>query len=378
MSSNFVARVLTKDRTVTVSSASMPQVLGQPALQFLSMEGDECLSRLYSYTLDLRTPDDFHLPLASSANLDLKALLGKEMTVTIQLDGMGEGALGGIGAGKREISGLVVTAGYLRKEERYHVYRVVLQPWLWLATLTTDYKIFQDRSVIDIIDEVLKDYPYPVEKRLDVAKYSVTGASERNEPRAFQVQYGETDFTFMQRLMEEWGIYWFFEHSDGKHRLVLCDHIGAHRMSPSAAYHELEYHPQGDNKIDVEYLHTFTPRTTLRPGSVVTDDFDFTRPRARLTAINRQPRDTRWADSERFEWPGNYTDSKHGELISRVRMEERRATGTCATGEGNVRGLACGQTFTLLNHSQVKANREYVVIASTLALSETADESGAG
>src|SRR5207253_5771439 len=66
----------------------------------------------------------------------------------------------------------------------------------------------------------LADYPYPVEKRLDVGKYALTSESERNDPRKFQVQYGETDFNFIQRLMEEWGIYWFFEHSDGKHRQI--------------------------------------------------------------------------------------------------------------------------------------------------------------
>nr|WP_242540396.1 type VI secretion system tip protein TssI/VgrG [Trinickia mobilis] len=356
----------------------MPQLIGQPALQFLSMSGGEMLSRIdYSYTLQLRTPDDYHVPLSSSANLDLKALLGKEMTVTIQLEGMGEGVLGGVGAGKREISGLVVKAGYLRKEARYHVYSVELRPWLWLATLTTDYKIFQDKTVIDIIDEVLKDYPYPVEKRLDVAKYAVKGDSERNEPRAFQVQYGETDYGFIQRLMEEWGIYWFFEHSEGKHRLVLCDHIGAHRKSDSEAYQTIAYQPQ-NGKSDAEYISAFNTYEAIRPGCYLTSDYDFIRPGADLSAVNQQPRETSWNTQERFEWPGNFADSKHGERVARTRMEELRAPGTRAHGEGNVRGLGCGQTFVLSHYDHTDANREYLVISSKLTLVEIAQESGSG
>ncbi|MFP3534502.1 phage late control D family protein, partial [Burkholderia sp. SIMBA_042] len=79
-----------------------------------------------------------------------------------------------VGRGTREISGLVVSAGYLHQEGRYNVYRVVLRPWLWLATLTNDFKIYQDKTVLEIIDDVLADYPYPVEKRLDVGKYALT------------------------------------------------------------------------------------------------------------------------------------------------------------------------------------------------------------
>ncbi|MEB2503566.1 type VI secretion system Vgr family protein [Burkholderia anthinoferrum] len=377
MSINSSEGLINQERTVVIRSDAMPRLLGKPALRFLSLRGGEHLGKLYTYELLLRTPDDFHVPLSTSANLDLKAMIGTEMTVSVQLEGIGTGVEGGVGAGGREISGLVVKAGFLRTEGRYNVYRIVLRPWLWLATLTSDYKIFQDKTVVEIIDTVLSDYPYPVDKRLDVDKYTVQGESTRNEPRAFQVQYGETDFDFIQRLMEEWGIYWFFEHSDGKHRLVLCDHIGAHRRSPSAAYHEIRHHPEG-GKIDIEYLNYFSTDESLRPGRVVVDDFDFTRPRAQLVTSNHQPRETNWGEGELFEWPGDYTDSKHGDLISRVRMEERRAPGTRAFGKGNVRGLACGQTFTLTKHKHEEANREYLIIEAALMLTEIADESGSG
>ncbi|MGF6981343.1 type VI secretion system secreted protein VgrG [Paraburkholderia atlantica] len=379
MSSNPLNAISVQRRAVTVSSAAIPRWpaqsadgLTQPALQFMSLEGDESLGKLFEYELLLRTPDDYTVPLAVSANLDLKALLGKEMTVAIDLEPSADPE-----AAQREITGLVAAAQYLRREGRYNVYRVVLKPWLWLATLTTDYKIFQNKTVIEIIDEVLKDYPYPVEKRVDVSRYALEGESPTNEPRAFQVQYGETDYHFIQRLMEEWGIYWFFEHADGKHRLVLCDHIGAHRQSPNSAYRTLAFQPQ-NGKTDTEYISAFSTAEVLCTGHYVTSDFDFTRSRADMRAINQQPRDTSWNLLERYDWPGDYTDSSHGELLARTRMEALRATGTRAQGKGNVRGLACGQTFVLTHYDYTAANCEYLVIGTELHLSGTPDESGSG
>ncbi|WP_233808476.1 type VI secretion system Vgr family protein [Paraburkholderia sp. HP33-1] len=383
MSSNLLNAMRVQSRAVTVSSAAIPQWpdqtadgLTRPALEFMSLSGSEYLGKLFRYELQLRTPDDYTVPLAASANIDLKALIGKEMTVTVDLEAPA-GLSGDSEARQREITGLVVAAEYVGREGRYNVYRVVLEPWLSLAMLTTDYKIFQNKTVIEIIDEVLKDYPYPVEKRLDVSRYTVEGESPRNEPRAFQVQYGETDFHFIQRLMEEWGIYWFFEHVDGKHRLVLCDHIGAHRQSPNPAYQTLAFQPQ-EGKTDTEYISVFSTAEVLCTGHYVTSDFDFMRSRADMRSINQQPRDTSWNLLERYDWPGDYTDGTHGELLARTRMEALRAPGTRAKGEGNVRGLACGQTFVLTNYDYAAANCEYLVVGTEFELTGTPDESGSG
>lgn len=356
------------EHTVTVDSPAMPRLLGLPALRLLRLSGAERLSALDAYTLELRTPGDDVVPLVASANLDLHSLIGHSFTASIRLDGMGGGV--------REISGLVTDAGFLRREARYNVYEITLRPWLWLATQTTDFKIFQDKNVIDIIDAVLADYPFPVEKRLDAGRYTANGDSLHNEPRAFQVQYGESDFDFIQRLMEEWGIYWFFEYGQGKQRLILCDHVGALRGSENVAYRMLSHAPP-DNRTDTETIRRFHVRESLHPGRVVVNDFDFTRPIANLAAANQQPRDTALGHAEVFEWPGDYTDSQHAAHISRTRMEELRAPGTRAEGQGNVRGLACGQTFMLTGHDHEAANREYFVIESSLAITEIGEESGA-
>lgn len=354
-------------RTVEIRGAGLPSAMGLPMLRLQSLDGQERMGELFSYEVILRTPNDTQVPLSVSANLDLTGMIGKELTVSVQLsDG-----------GRREISGLAVKAGFVRQEGDHNLYRVTLRPWLWLATLTTDYKIFQDQNVVQIIEQVLKDYPYPVEKRLDIEKYAILPESITNEPRNFQVQYGETDFDFIQRLMEEWGIYWFFEHTEGTHRLVLCDHVGAHRPPDSPAYQHIPMHAQGGH-VDCDVFHQFGVDERLFPGRVVVDDFDFTRPRMLLATSSHQPRETSWAEGEIFEWPGDYTDAKHGALISRIRMEERRARGVRSRGFGNVRGVAVGQTFNLTGHLYEKANREYLVLASNLSLSEIPEETGTG
>nr|HAF4311049.1 type VI secretion system tip protein VgrG [Salmonella enterica] len=172
---------------VTVSGSAVPPQM----LLFASLNGSEALGTLFTYVVQLKTPDTLNLGYVSpAANLPLKPMVGKDLCVNIELDG----------GGKRHISGLVTAARVVGHEGRSVTYELRMEPWVKLLTHTSDYKAFQNKTVVDILDEVLAEYPYPVEKRL-VESYPV---------RTWQVQYGETDFDFLQRLMQEWGIYWWF------------------------------------------------------------------------------------------------------------------------------------------------------------------------
>ncbi|TDY24084.1 type VI secretion system secreted protein VgrG [Paraburkholderia sp. BL6665CI2N2] len=364
-------------RTFTVSGAALPKLDdGEPALLIRSIRGEEALSKIYEYELGLVTPLSPLLPDSAAANLDLKAMVGKELTVTVQLDGMGTfhsgvaGAAGAanIGKGEREISGIVTAASLVAPLNRQYHYRLILKPWIVLAGQRTDYRIFQNRSVVEIIDEVLKgNYMYSYVKRLG-----------GTYPRlVYQVQYGESDFSFIQRLMEEHGIYWFFEHSNGVHRMVLVDNLGAHRRVVSEAYHTLQYLPP-DRKIDAEYVSHFDTTESIQSGIWTTDDFDFTKPSANLAVQNALPQGTRHNDLTVYEWPGDYTDPQQGEQFARVRMQEIRARGERAVGRGNLRDVVCGTTFTLASYPQEAANREYLVIRVRLDAEEIGEVTGEG
>ncbi|EDW0694196.1 type VI secretion system Vgr family protein [Salmonella enterica] len=335
---------------VTVSGSAVPP----GALLFASLDGGETLSELFSYVVQLKTPDTLNLGYISpAANLPLKPMVGKDLCVNIELDG----------GGKRHISGLVTAARVVGHEGRSVTYELRMEPWLKLLTHTSDYKAFQNKTVVDILDEVLAEYPYPVEKRL-VESYPV---------RTWQVQYGETDFDFLQRLMQEWGIYWWFEHSEDSHTLVLADAISAHKACPDSPL--VEWHQEG-LKLDKEFIHTITASERLRTGQWVLDDFDFKKPRSRLANTVADPRETGHANYEHYEWPGDYFDKGEGEMLTRIRMEAQRSPGSRVLGAGNIRTLMTGYTFTLENYPTAEVNQEYLLMQTLLFVQDNAQHSG--
>ncbi|EBS3043999.1 type VI secretion system tip protein VgrG [Salmonella enterica subsp. enterica serovar Tchad] len=335
---------------VTVSGSAVPP----GALLFASLDGGETLSELFSYVVQLKTPDTLNLGYVSpAANLPLKPMVGKDLCVNIELDG----------GGKRHISGLVTAARVVGHEGRSVTYELRMEPWVKLLTHTSDYKAFQNKTVVDILDEVLAEYPYPVEKRL-VESYPV---------RTWQVQYGETDFDFLQRLMQEWGIYWWFEHSEDSHTLVLADAINAHKACPDSPL--VEWHQEG-LKLDKEFIHTITANESLRTGQWVLDDSDFTKPRSLLANTVANPRETGHATYEHYEWPGDYFDKSEGEMLTRIRMEAQRSPGSRVLGGGNIRTLMTGYTFTLENYPAAEVNQEYLLMQTLLFVQDNAQHSG--
>ena len=335
---------------VTLSGSAVPDGM----LLFASLGGTETVGELFTYSIKLKTPDILNLGYVSpAANLQLKPMVGKDLCVHIELDG----------GGKRYISGLVTAACVAGHQGRSVVYELRLEPWLKILTHTSDYKAFQNKSVVDILDEVLDEYPWPVEKRL----------VENYPTRAWQVQYGETDFAFIQRLMQEWGIYWWFEHSENSHTLVLADAINVHKAcsdSPLVCYY------QKGLKLDKEFIHTITANESLRSGQWVLNDFDFMKPRSLLKSTVANPRETGLAEYEHYEWPGDYFTKSEGEMLTRIRMEEQRSPGSRVQGSGNIRTLMTGFTFTLENYPTAEVNREYLLVQTTLFIQDNAQHSG--
>ncbi|EFH6681085.1 type VI secretion system tip protein VgrG [Escherichia coli] len=323
-------------------------------LLFASLGGTETVGELFTYSIKLKTPDILNLDYVSpAANLQLKPMVGKDLCVNIELDG----------GGKRYISGLVTAARVVGHQGRSVVYELRLEPWLKTLTHTSDYKAFQNKNVVNILDEVLDEYPWPVEKRL----------VENYPTRAWQVQYGETDFDFIQRLMQEWGIYWWFEHNENSHTLVLADAINVHKAcadSPLVCYY------QKGLKLDKEFIHTITANESLRSGQWVLNDFDFMKPRSLLKSTVANPRETGLAEYEHYEWPGDYFTKSEGEMLTRIRMEEQRSPGSRVQGSGNIRTLMTGFTFTLENYPTAEVNREYLLVQTTLFIQDNAQHSG--
>ncbi|WP_225613102.1 type VI secretion system Vgr family protein [Variovorax sp. VRV01] len=346
-------------RVLSVSSSAMPMLGGEPALEPIAIEGDEGLSRLFRYTLTLATPEQPGYNERQAANVAIKQLVGEQLTAHIVLDGRP-----GKGPDQRHISGLVTRVRFLRLENRRALYEAVIEPWLALATRTSDYRIFQNQNVLDIVREVLGKYGLPFDLR----------ATRSYPPREFQVQYGESDHDFVARLLHEWGLYFYFEHEESSHRLVIVDDMASHRPFAHAGYQRIPFHA-AEATVREEHCDRFNACEALQSGRWVTSDFDFKRPKAELQQVSAMPRKTAQATWERYGWPGDYVVESEGEQLVRTRMEETGSQGERASGAGNLRAVVPGCLLTLERHPQNESNRQYLVTDARLRLQDVGDAS---
>ncbi|MGJ7575607.1 type VI secretion system Vgr family protein [Variovorax sp. RB2P76] len=315
--------------------------LAEDQLLFRSMSGTEGLSQLFEFEVDLLSP---------SAAIDMKAVLGKPMSLEIRT-----------ATGTRFLNGEVVRFSMVGREgrtSRHTVYRATVRPWLWYLTRTSGYRIFQNKTVVEILDEVLAD-SFPCEKKL-------TGSYRQWEHCA---QYNESDFAFVSRLMELEGIYYYFKHERNQHTLVLSDDLGAHEPMPG--YEIIDYFASDrDVAEDVEVIDDWRVTGEVRSGRYTVDDFNFTTPGSDLVNVRSHPLPTDHADYEMYEWLGEFTNPGEGEHYARVRLEEAQALGERSEGHATVRGMAPGYKFTMRNSPRPDDNREYLVVSVAYALRE--------
>ncbi|MGJ3704355.1 type VI secretion system Vgr family protein [Variovorax sp. AFSI2.2] len=346
-------------RVLSISSSAMPTLGGEPALEPIAIDGNEGLSRLFRYTLTLATPEQPGYNERQAANVAIKQLVGEGLTAHIVLDGRP-----GAGPQRRHISGLVTRVRFLRLENRRALYEAVIEPWLTLAMRTSDYRIFQNQNVLDIAREVLGKYGFPFDVR----------ATRSYPPREFQVQYGESDHDFVARLLHEWGLYFYFEHEEGNHKLVIVDDMASHQPFAHAGYQRIPFHA-ADATVREERCDRFNACEELQSGRWVTDDFDFKRPKAELQQVSAMPRKTAQNTWERYGWPGDYVVEAEGEQLVRTRMEETGGQGERASGSGNLRAVVPGYLLTLERHPQNESNRQYLVTGAHLRLQDVGDAS---
>ncbi|WP_422088830.1 type VI secretion system Vgr family protein [Variovorax sp.] len=322
--------------------------LAEDQLMFRSMNGTEGLSRLFEFEVDLLSP---------SASIDLQSVLGKPLSLEIKTAGA-----------PRFLCGQVVRFSMIGREgrtSRHTVYRAIVRPWLWYLTRTSGYRIFQNKTVVEMLEEVFADYSFAFEKKLT--------ASYRQWEHC--AQYNESDFAFVSRLMELEGIYYYFKHEQNEHTLVLVDDIGAHEPMPG--YETIDYFASDrDVTEDVEVIDDWRVTGEVRTGRYTVDDFNFTTPGSDLTNVRSQPQPHDHADYEMYEWLGEFTNAGEGEHYARVRLEEAQALGERSEGHATVRGMAPGYKFSMRGSSREDDNREYLIVSVTYALREGGYASG--
>lgn len=330
--------------------AAIGTPLGDDALVLKGASIHERLGRLFEIEADL---------VANDTDIDFDDLIGQNVTIRLDLPTSEE---------PRFFNGYVSRLVQTKNESGSAHYHATIVPWLWFLTRTADCRIFQQMTIPEIIEKVFKDHGF------DDFKNSLTGAYPKLE---YCVQYRETDFNFVSRLMEHAGIYYYFKHENGKHTLVLCDSINAHSSYPG--FETIEFHPTGQVGTKKGDIVDWILEKEVQTGIYALKDFDFTAPKKDLQVKSNLQRKCAAANFEIYDYPGDYTQSSDGDACAKVRIQELQSNYEIVRGRATTRGLACGHTFALdivtedLREDQA---REYLVIAADYHIDIGSIESG--
>jgi type VI secretion system secreted protein VgrG len=294
--------------------------LGPDMLLLESFEGEDEIAGGFCYTLSMLGKD----PSLSPAKM-MRMPVKVKMTLS---DG-----------GTRVINGMISKFRTKELAEGLTVYEAEIRPWWWFYSLTEDFRIFQNQSIPDIVKAVLKGGPLSFK------------CIKPHPPHEYRVQYGESHLDFVQRLMEEEGIFWFAEHTDDQCTLVVADDNSAIKpvvkLRMSTVAHDTE---------DEFVLGSFFTEQNVRVGQYTATDYNFETPSTTLLS-HVSGKDA----SEVFEFPGGFETKDDGTRLSRLRHEEILAEQVEAEGVGRCRAVRVGARVEISKHSNASANGTYLV-----------------
>lgn len=314
---------------------SITTPLGQDVLMLAGFTGREAVSRLFTFNLDL---------LSDSKSISFADIIGQKVTINIEL---------GDGSNHRHINGFVSRFAQAASDAKFTRYQMEVVPWLWFLTRNANCRIFQNMTVVEIIEKVFSDAGFSSSYRS-----SLTGTYEKLE---YCVQYRETDFNFVSRLMEHNGIYYFFEHADGKHTLVLADSPSAHTSCPVQS--SARYAPATKDHME-DVVTGWQLEQEIRTGKYSLNDYNFETPAMKLLAS--EPTVVK-VDSahEIYDYPGDYGTASDGTALAKVRMQQEEACHLIGNGTSTCRTLVSGYLLDLEEHDADSMNKTYLITEVT-------------
>lgn len=308
---------------------SVSSSLGKDKFLLRAFRGEEALSELFFFELEMESED---------ASVNISAVMGKPLVVTFLLHG----------GSKRLVHGLVTRFSVMGASPRFTRYRAEIRPWFWMMTLIADCQIFQNKSVPEIIEEVFK--------ALGFQDYR-NGLTRSYDKREYCVQYNETAFNFLSRLMEEEGIFYYFEHAADKHTLVLSDDAGDLTTLPGAAKLTTGQPRSGEIRMSDTVLDRVVLEQSVVPGAIGLGDYSFETP---LTDLNVSVEGD--APSRKiYTYPGEFKTTGQGEGIARLRLQAAETPAKILHGEGQCRAMLPGYKFTLAGQSRAEINTSYIL-----------------
>jgi len=335
----MIARATQRTRQLAVSD-----LLGPDVLLLTKIEGSEELSRLFHYELEIDSEE---------ANLDPRQIVGRNVTVRIDYDGRDV----------RYLNGFVSEFRHCGWSEHFSHYRATVVPWLWFLTQTTDCRIFQRRSTPEIIEQVFSE--------LGFSDFEIE--LKRGYPqREYCVQYRETDYNFVTRLLEEEGIFYYCRHENGRHTLVLADHGSAYY---DLADFEVDFPLPGRQVGIVDQIKSWEHVYAFHPGGCAQRDFNFKTPSNNLHVVEPTVRTVgNNQNFELYDYHGRHSDTATGQQLARTRIEEQEAKFEQVRGECTYRSFSPGGRFQVRSHRVAAAEKnKYVVKRTELTASIAGD-----
>lgn len=333
-------------------SLNITTPLGDNALLLTEFRGEEELSRPFQY----------HLRLISEDNaIKAEDVVGKNVTFSIDYDD-GEkrffnGFVQKFAAGDEDIKGV-------------RSYRAVVVPWLWFLTQTTDCRIFQSKNVVQIIEQVFND--------LGFSDFDTSKVQGNHPVREYCVQYRESDFEFVSRLMEEAGIFYCFQHADGKHTLMMADSSDAYSDCKES---KVDYpRDESQSRGIVAHITSWEHAYEFRSGAWAHTDYNFKTPKTGLMTTEKTLMPFQDVKSyEQYDYPGEYTTKSDGAPLARVRMEELELEHNVVIGNSGCKSFSPGGRFSVGRHRcGAEEGQTYVIKRITHEAGESSYEAGQG
>lgn len=296
----------------------------------------EGLSKITETTVDFMSHD---------RDIDLGILVGQTHTVKIA---KGEQE----GGSWREFVGTCIQAEFLGLHEGYSFFTLEVRPWIWFLTKTSNNRIFQNLSAVDIIKKVFSDRNF--------ADYTFN-VNRSPTPRVYTVQYNETDYAFICRLMEEEGFYFYSKVQSSKDHLMIVDNIGGHSPVENAA--SIEFVVREENfRRTTDHIFEWRGGESVRSGKVTLRDYKFETPVADKTTVKAIPKGQHnHKNYEQYIYSGRYRENDLGNNYARIKMEAEAAKFAERQGIGNVRTFATGATYAMTGHSRSADNTDYLI-----------------
>jgi len=326
------------DQSTRFLQMSLP---GVDPLYVTSFAGREEISRLFHFNLDLISD--------KPGDVTVEKIVGKRISFSVANAENERRWFDGF------VSRFEVGDEEKKKKGKVGNFQVEVVPWLWFLTQTSDCRIFQDKTVKEIVEQIFKD--------LSFSDYEFQ-IGEGYRKWEYCVQYRETDFNFVSRMLEEEGIFYFFKHEQGKHTLVLCDSTAAYQPGPNA---DLDCPTDYGGYSQTDHLKDWEHQYEYHSGKWAQTDYNFKTPQTDLMSKTNVRGDISLDKIDKYEiydYPGSFREKDKGKSLVDIRMQEEEVSYEEVDASGNCCDLSPGTTFSVGKHRQSAVNGKAFLVTS--------------